>query len=56
MELVTVSHNDVNAKAYARDKVVNEPSQRDGDEVDPVTPNDKQIWDSSVAHRILFVM
>ena len=56
MELATVSHNDVHSRLYARDKVVNEPSKRDGEEVDPVALNDKPIWDSSVAHRILSVM
>jgi len=43
-------------EAHARDKVVNEPSKRDGQKVDPVTPDDEPIWDLSVAHRILSVM
>ncbi len=37
-------------KAYARDEVVNEPSERDGQKADPVTPNDEPIRDPSVAH------
>jgi len=40
----------------ARDKVVDEPSERDGQKVDPVTFEDEPIRDPGVAHRILSVM
>jgi hypothetical protein len=39
--------------ANVRDKVINEPSERDGQKADPVTSDDEKIRDSSVAHRIL---
>jgi hypothetical protein len=39
--------------ANVRDKVINEPSERDGEKADPVTSDDEKIRDSSVAHRIL---
>lgn len=42
--------------ANVRDKVVNEPSERDGQKVEPVTSDDEQIRDPSVAHRTLLVM
>jgi hypothetical protein len=42
--------------ANVRDKVVNEPSERYGQKVEPVTSDDEQIRDPSVAHRTLLVM
>jgi len=42
--------------ANARDKIVNEPSERDGHKADPVTFNDEPIRDPGIAHRTLSVM
>lgn len=41
---------------HARDKIVNEPSERDGHEADPVTLDDEQIRDPGIAHRTLSVV
>lgn len=40
----------------ARDKVVDEPSERDSQKADPVTFEDEPIRDPCVTHRILSVM
>jgi len=42
--------------ANARDKIVNEPSERDGHKTDPVTFDDEPIRDPGIAHRTLSVM
>lgn len=44
------------SRVHIRDEVVNEPSQRNRHQIDPITLNHKPIRNARVAHRVLPVM